>query len=550
MKILLKSTLILYFILIVFGCKEKQSADLLVFNAQIQTVDSALNTHTAMVISDGTIQALGTEQELRELWNVKSEYDANEHYIYPGFHDAHCHFYGYGLMQIQYADLTQTLSFEEVMEVTRNHAEELPQDDWILARGWDQNDWEIKEMPTNEILNTFFPDRAVLLIRIDGHAAIANDYLLKQAGFSVETNIQGGQLLQANGKLTGVLLDNAADSLKHMIPEASEELIRQSLLRAQKDCFAVGLTALTDAGLKDRTISIIEEMMGDEELWMRMDVMLSNHKATLDNWLPNGIYRTDYLRIGSVKVYADGALGSRGACLLHDYHDRPGHRGLMIHHLKELESVCKQAYDAGFQVNAHAIGDSAARVVLNTYSKYLQNDNDRRWRMEHAQVIHPDDFHYFGDYNIIPAVNTTHATSDMNWAEDRLGPHRIKFAYAYQKLLQENQWLTNGSDFPIEGINPLDGFYAGIKRQDHKGFPEGGFQMENAWSREEALKAMTIWAAKGSFEENYRGSLEVGKYADFVVLDTDLLDEKSDILKAKVIATYINGMPMYINENK
>jgi predicted amidohydrolase YtcJ len=524
----------------------KEEADLLISRARIYTVDSAFHVYEAMAVRAGKILELGSDVDLKKKYKAKVYQEFNGSPIYPGFIDAHCHFYGYGLARERYADLVGTKSFEEVLQRVREYAETHPEQSWILGRGWDQNDWEKEEFPDNTRLNELFPAIPVLLIRIDGHAVLVNDKALELAGFSTETKISGGDLLQKDGKLTGVVLDNAADSLKALVPEADEALIRKALLRAQDDCFAVGLTAVVDAGLSNRLVHQIDEMQQEGSLKMRMDVMLNPSQKNFDEFVQKDIYKTDRLIVKSVKLYADGALGSRGACLLEPYSDDIHNHGFLIHNPQYYDSVCHLIYDAGYQANTHAIGDSAVRTVLKTYAKYLGGKNDRRWRIEHAQVVNPADFHYFGDYSIIPAVNTTHATSDMYWAGERLGPERIKTAYAYHQLLEENGWLTNGSDFPVESINPLFGFYAAVARKDQKGWPEQGFQAENRLSREEALKAMTIWAAKGSFVERERGSLEPGKFADFVVLQRDIMKiPEEELFKTTVLMTFINGELVY-----
>jgi len=274
--------------------------------------------------------------------------------------------------------------------------------------------------------------------------------------------------------------------------------------------------------------------------------MLEPTKENFKNFITRGIYRTDRLSVRSIKLFADGALGSRGALLLEPYTDDPQSRGLQIEPAGYYRKICQKAWKYGYQVNTHCIGDAANRMILNVYGEVLKGKNDLRWRIEHAQVIHPSDFQKFAKFSIIPSVQTTHAVSDMSWAVNRLGAERMKYAYAYKMLLQQNGWLANGSDFPVEDINPLQGFYAAVARKNPAGQPAGGFQMENALTREEALRAMTIWAARAAFEESSRGSLESGKWADFVVLDTDLMRAPLEkIPEAKVFSTWIGGVAVY-----
>ncbi len=525
-----------------YSCTKQEVVDLIIYDAKIYSVDSSFSIYESMAIRDGKVIALGSDEVIKLRYYAANTQFMSGASIYPGFIDAHCHFYGYGLSRERYADLVGTKSFEDVITKLKEYRKQHPNQEWILGRGWDQNDWEEQSFPTNEILNELFPDTPVLLIRIDGHAVLVNDKALELAGYDEQTIISGGDLIKLDNKLTGVLLDNAADALKGMVPKPNKQLISKSLLQAQEDCFAVGITGVVDAGLSYRLVQQIDSMQKEGVLKMRMNVMLNPSKKNFDLYVNSGIYKTDYLIINSVKLYADGALGSRGACLLEPYSDDIHNHGFLIESVEYYDSLCNIIYSNGFQANTHAIGDSAVRMVLKTYAKYLKGNNDRRWRIEHSQVVNPDDFHYFGAYSIIPAVNTTHATSDMYWAGDRLGQDRVKTAYAYHQLLEQNGWLTNGSDFPVESINPIYGFYAAVARKDLNGIPEEGFQPKNKMSRVEALKAMTIWAAMGSFLEKERGSLEAGKFADFVVLDRDIMEvTESEIVDTKVNLTFING---------
>lgn len=274
--------------------------------------------------------------------------------------------------------------------------------------------------------------------------------------------------------------------------------------------------------------------------------MLSDEKTNYDYAAKNGMIKTDRLNVRSFKVYGDGALGSRGACLLQPYNDKPGHYGFLLSSPAHFDSVAKWISDNRWQMCTHAIGDSGNRTILNTYARYLEGKNDLRWRIEHAQVVNQNDFNLFGNYSIIPSIQPTHATSDMYWAGDRLGAERVKGAYAYKQLLQQNGWLPLGTDFPVEDISTFKTFYAAVVRKDAKGWPAGGYQVENALSREEALRGMTIWAAKSNFEENEKGSLEKGKFADFVILDADIMKEAPEkLLSAKVLKTFLNGEKVY-----
>ncbi|MGQ0738844.1 MAG: amidohydrolase [Bacteroidota bacterium] len=524
--------------------KGKEKADLLVYNATIYTVDSAFSTAEAMLIKDGKILATGTEIELEKNYEIKEKLDAGGKFIYPGFIDAHAHFVGYGL-SLQRVNLTGTGSWDEVVEKVKAFAAANP-DGWITGRGWDQNDWEIKAMPTNEKLNELFPDRPILITRIDGHAAVANQKALDLAGIQVGDTLTGGEVEEMEGTLTGLLIDNAVDLVSAKIPAATEEQLRKALQAAEKNCFAVGLTTIDDCGLGYTHVDAIKKMQERGGLKMRLYIMLSDEKANYDYAEKNGMIKTDRLHVRSFKVYGDGALGSRGACLLEPYSDKPGHSGFLLSKAQHFDSVANWMSNKGWQMCTHAIGDSGNREVLNIYAKYLKGKNDLRWRIEHAQVVNQNDFNLFGINSVIPSVQPTHATSDMYWAGDRLGSERVKGAYAYNQLLQQNGWVPLGTDFPVEDISPFKTFFAAVIRKDAKGFPNGGYQMENALSREEAIRGMTIWAARSNFEEREKGSLEKGKFADFIILNKDLMKTAADeIMQTVVLKTFLGGEKVY-----
>jgi hypothetical protein len=462
-------------------------------------------------------------------------------YVYPGFHDAHCHFLSYGLSQLQRADLVGTSSFDEVLEILQVHAASNTSE-WIEGRGWDQNDWAVKEFPDRSALDQLFPDRPVILTRIDGHAALVNGEALRRARITADTKITGGEVILSEGIPTGMLIDNAIEPVTEAIPEPDSEMLSAALLKAQSDCFAVGLSSVMDAGLEISRIELIDSLQKEGELKMKINAMLTPMDSAYLDFMKTGHYKTDRLHVNSVKLYADGALGSRGACMIEPYTDDPENYGLIMHPQSYYREVIEHAYKYNYQVNTHAIGDSGNRFTLDLYAEYLKGPNDRRWRVEHAQIIHPEDFKKFKDYNIIPSIQATHATSDMYWAGDRVGADRLKGAYAYKQLLATNKWLPNGTDFPIENISPIYTFYASVVRKDLEGIPEGGFQMENALSREEALRSITIWAAKGSFEEHEKGSVEAGKAADLVILDQDIMTaDPSSIPSTNVLYTLIDG---------
>jgi predicted amidohydrolase YtcJ len=521
-----------------------QKADLLVYNATIYTVDSSFSVVEAMVIADGKILATGSKEALQKEYEVKDSLDAGGKFIYPGFIDAHAHFTGYG-NSLQRVNLTGTTSWEEVIEKTKAF-DSTNKDGWLLGRGWDQNDWTEKEFPTNEKLNELFPDRPVLLTRIDGHAAIANQKALNLAGIKSGDTLTGGEIQEMEGTLTGLLIDNAIDRVSAKIPVITDEQFKKVLQAAEQNCFAVGLTTIDDCGLSAEAVEGIKKLQANGDLKMRLYVMLSDEPANYAYAEKNGMIKTDRLNVRSFKVYGDGALGSRGACLLQPYSDKPGHYGFLLSRPEHFDSVANWIVAKGWQMCTHAIGDSGNRTILNVYAKYLKGRNDQRWRIEHAQVVNPNDFNLFGTNSIIPSVQPTHATSDMYWAGDRLGTERVKGAYAYKQLLDQNGWIPLGTDFPVEDISPFKTFFAAVVRKDAKNWPADGYQMENALSREQALRGMTIWAAKANFEEGEKGSLEKGKFADFIILDEDIMKtDPGKLLGVNVLKTFLGGEKVY-----
>jgi len=539
-----KIFLYVWFYCLLISCSSNTKIDLLVYNATIYTVDSSFSSAQSIAIDKGKILEVGKTADLKSKYDAAENLDAKGKFIYPGFIDAHAHFMGYG-NSLQRVDLTGTNSWDEVIQRTKQFAAENPAG-WLLGRGWDQNDWPVKNFPSNEKLNELFPDRPVLLTRVDGHAAIANQKALDIAGVKVGDKLTGGDIETKNGKLTGILVDNAVDLASAKIPGQSAAETKKALLDAQRNCFAVGLTTINDCGLDYETVLFIDSIQKTGDLKMRIYAMLSDASKNFDFAFAKGKIKTDHLHVCAFKVYADGALGSRGACLLEPYHDRPGWYGFLLSPRLHFDSVAKIIHEKGWQMCTHAIGDSGNRTILTVYGKYLKGKNDLRWKIEHAQVVNQNDFKLFGDYSIIPSVQPTHATSDMYWAGDRLGPERVKGAYAYKQLLDQNGWMALGTDFPVEDISPLKTFYAAVVRKDAKGWPDGGYQMENALSRDETLRGMTIWAARSNFEENEKGSLEKGKFADFVILDADLMKEPAEkLLQVKVLKTFLGGEKVY-----
>jgi len=517
-----KTTILWVCIIALAACKKKETVDLIVTNANIYTVDSSFSKAASIAIKDGAFVAVSSVNDLQEKYTAQKVLDAAGKTMVPGLIDAHCHFYGLGMTQ-QVVNLRGTTSYKEILEKVNAFQKERPSE-FILGRGWDQNDWKEKAFPTKRALDTLFPDTPVALERVDGHAYLVNQKALDMASITNKTKVSGGQvILGAHGEPTGVLVDAPMAMVDAVIPQPSAATKIQALKDAEDLCLDYGLTTVNDAGLNRSVIELIDSLQQAGELKIRVYAMVSNNEENLNYYLDKGILKTDRLNVRSVKVYGDGALGSRGAALKTPYSDQPGHFGAMITPTDEMGALAERIAATDYQMNTHAIGDSANIVVLRAYKKVLQNQTDRRWKVEHAQVISSQDFDYFGN-NIIPSVQPTHATSDMYWAEDRLGEERVQGAYAFKTLLDKAGLVALGTDFPVEKVNPFLTFYAAVARQDLEAYPEGGFQMKDALTREETLKGMTIWAAYSNFEEDEKGSIEVGKKADFVLLSDNIME--------------------------
>jgi len=542
----MKKLLLLLIVASIFSCEKKLQVDAIVINANVYTVNKTFDKAEAIAIKDGKFLEVGTTPQIQDTYSSDNVIDAQGQTVVPGLIDAHCHFLNLGIVSREVL-LAGTTSFDEVVnriiDFSNAHHPK-----YIKGRGWDQNDWEVKEFPDNRLLNKLYPDTPIAITRIDGHAILCNQAALDLGHVTVNSKIDGGEVVVKDGKLTGVLVDNAESLVMDHWPKPSRPEIAKALLAAQKQCVDLGLTTVDDAGLSKEEIEIIDSLQSSGNLKIRIYAMVSASKDNLDYYLNKGIYKTDRLNVRSFKFYADGALGSRGALLRKPYTDKPDTYGLSVMSYETISSGAKRIANSEFQMNTHAIGDSANHLVLKVYKEALQGQMDRRWRVEHAQVISPEDFKYFDD--IIPSIQPTHATSDMYWAEDRLGPERIKGAYAYKDLLKVNGRVALGTDFPVEEVSPFLTFYAAVARQDLKQYPKGGFQIENALTREKTLKGMTIWAAYANFEEMEKGSIEGGKFADFVILDKDIMQVSiEEVPNTKVVKTFINGKVVFDQNN-
>lgn len=548
-NLLMKTPILILFLNILFAaCQNKIEVDYIVYNANIYTIDAAFSKKDAMAVKDGKVVATGNSNNLFNIYDAPEKIDLKGKTVLPGLYDAHTHFYYYAL-GLKEVDLVGTKSFNEVIQRVKSFSEN-NKTVWIKGRGWDQNDWRVKEFPVKDSLDKLFPDVPVFLARIDGHAALANQKALDMAGVNADATIEGGifETKLVNGKkvLTGLLVDNAVDFVSKHIPEPSHQEKMETLMQAQKNCFEVGLTSVAEAGITKNIVQYLDSIQSSGHLKMKIYAMLTPTAENFEYYLKNGPVFKDKLTVNSFKVYADGALGSRGACLLNPYKDKKNEIGFLLSHPDTLRALAEKIGASKFQMNTHCIGDSANRYILNLYNKVLGNTTDRRWRIEHAQVINESDFIKFSQNKIIPSVQPTHATSDMYWVYDRIGKERTSNAYAYKKLIEYADLIAGGSDFPVEGINPFRGIYAAVVRQDLKRIPANGFEPGNKITREQAIKSFTIWAAFAGFEEKIKGSLEPGKAADFIVIDKDIMNcNEYEIPYIKVLKTYSDGKQVY-----
>ena len=522
------------------GCTNNK-ADLIIINSKIYTANKSNEVAKSIAVRKGKIIDIDSIN-LDNKYEAKEILDANEKTILPGLIDSHCHFYNLGLDQ-QVVDLRGTTSFEEIIERLKVY-DLNNESNVILGRGWDQNDWEIKQFPVNTQLNSIFKNKLVVLERIDGHAYIVNDNALKLAGIDENTLVRGGLVLLKNNKPTGVLIDAPMSMVDKVLPEKTTKEKVNALKEAEEISFSYGLTTVDDAGLGMEIIDLIDSLHKTNELKIKIYAMVSVSKTNIQKLKKSGKIKTPKLNVRSFKVYGDGALGSRGAALKKPYCDDPHNYGFLRTDIKDLKYYANEIANMGFQMNTHAIGDSTVSVLLKEYQKVLNDIDDPRWRIEHSQVVDLNEFNLYND-KILPSVQPTHATSDMYWAYDRLG-ERIEGAYAFKDLLSSSKRIALGTDFPVERVNPFHTFYSSIERKDLSGYPANGFQIENALSREETLKGMTIWGAYFNFEENEKGSIEKGKSADFIIIDQNIMEiEAAKIPNTKVLKTFVDGELVY-----
>jgi predicted amidohydrolase YtcJ len=525
------------------GCRSTPEYDHVLANARVAQFDgdaiSFVNLHLAL--RDGRIAELIPATEALPL--ASDSTDLTGTFVYPGLVDAHAHFMALG-QALETVDLVGTRSWAECVERVRQYLADHPEVAVVRGRGWDQNDWTLGEWPTSAELDAL-SDKAIVLSRIDGHAVVCNQIALKQSGINAATRIEGGEIITAAGKPTGVLVDNA-ETLLRIAEPSREEKIRY-LQAAERWCIDLGLTGVQDAGLATGDIMLIDSLQQAGGLRMPLYIMVSESPEALDHWLKRGPLQTDWLSVRSFKFYSDGALGSRGALLRAPYSDRHDHFGLALRDQSYLRTAAARIANAGWQMNTHAIGDSANHLVLSIYREALgakTAKTDLRWRVEHAQVVSPEDRKEFGgSLGMVPSVQPTHATSDMDWAPDRLGADRMPHAYAYRSLREANGgWIPLGTDFPIEHPNPMYTILAATARRALDGHPAGGFQTDEALTLDQTILGMTRDAARASFREGQAGEIRVGNWADFTIFDTNLSEiEPMNLPKTQALQVWIHG---------
>jgi len=504
---------------------------------------------------DGRVLDLGEAAALLAKYPQAARVDASGKTVIPGLIDAHGHVMGLGFALMR-ADLTGTRSKQEVLDRLRGYAAQLPEGAWLLGGGWDQNDWPEKAFPTAADLDAAFPDRPVWLERVDGHAGWANSAALRavvaKAGKPLDGDWQpaGGRIERAAGQPTGVFVDGAMALVYEVVPPADDATREQAAAKAFDAAVRHGLTGVHDMGVSREDLALFKRFADAGKLPLRVDAYADGDGNALADLCANGLYRHPggRLQMRGVKLYIDGALGSRGAAMLADYSDDHGNHGLLVTDPASYEAAVRKAHGCGVQVATHAIGDRGNRIVLDTYARVLGDaaGSDHRWRIEHSQIVALEDIPRFAKLGVIASMQPTHATSDMPWAEDRVGPQRILGAYAWQRFLHSGARLALGSDFPVESVDPRLGLYAAVTRQDREGQPPGGWQPEQRLSAAEAVRGFTADAAWAGRDEKEVGQLAPGLRADFVILDEDpLAVPAAQLDDLHIRSTWVDGKPVY-----
>jgi predicted amidohydrolase YtcJ len=527
------------------ACYKGKSVDLIIHNAKVHTLVDNAEIAEAIAIKDGKIVEVGPERQILNKYSSDEEIDAEGKDVYPGFTDAHGHILSYA-KQLLSADLVGSKSMDEVL-VRLEKYQSKNKRKFIVGRGWDQSLWGTTEFPTNEQLNELFPTIPVCLIRIDGHALLANDACLRLAKITADTKIEGGIIHLKDGKCSGLLVDNAMNPVYALIPDFPKNEIINAISDIQDELFQFGITGVHEAGIENKDIALFKEMIDKHDFDLNLYAMLMPSKENIAFARKNGIYTYKNMLIRSFKVMGDGALGSRGALLKQPYSDQHDHHGVLTTSIEDMKRIASICEETGYQMNTHAIGDSTNKILLDLYERIFEVNKDHRWRIEHAQVIDPKDFELFSKYAVFPSVQPTHAVSDQRWAEQRLGRKRMIGAYAYKSLLSQFGMLAIGTDFPIELTDPFLTIHAAVQRTNIDNIPSGGFYSKEALTIEECIKGMTSWAAFASFQENELGTLEKDKDATLVIFENPV---SSQVEFQPNFASYvfIKGKKVYSTE--
>jgi len=548
-----KMLYLLIFGVVAFGCA-KENADRIFINASIYTLNPANETANSIAVKNGRILFVGAEEKSYEYSNENTEIiDLKGATLIPGLADAHAHINGTGQL-LQTLNFHGTTSSSEIIAMVRSAASRTPPGEWIEGYGWDENDWQEKKFPTSELLDKVAPNNPVVFSRVDGHAYWVNQKVLDLAGITPATpDPDGGRIVRLPGsnKPSGILIDNAKSPINDIKSKPTYDLKKRRIVQALSYSLKLGLTTIHDAGSDSDEIKIYKELALEGKLNPRVYVMLNDDEKLKEKYFKVGPQIglfDNHLTIRTIKLYVDGALGSRGALLLEPYSDDPENSGLSVTPESDIRIRFAEGIKHGFQMATHAIGDSGNHLILDIVEENLEGElqNDHRSRVEHAQIISLDDIQRFNRLGVIPSMQPTHSTSDMYWAEDRIGSERIKGAYAWRKLLDAGVVIPGGSDSPVESLNPLWGIYAAVTRQDHESYPEGGWQPEERMTMVEAVKMFSAWPAYASFEEDIKGTIEVGKLADFTILSKDIFKvDPSVLLETEVLMTVVGGEILY-----
>ena len=558
MNKLIKYFSILLNVIVVFSCSTIEDADLVITGGKVATIDKDFSFAEAVAVKDGKIIFVGSDEDVK--WYIDKGTDhieLNGGLVLPGLIDAHGHLTGYG-ESLEYIDLVGTNSYDEILDLVKEKLNSVNPGDWIRGRGWDQNDWEKLVFPQHNRLSEISPNNPVVLTRIDGHALLANAKAMKMAGINKSTkDPSGGKILRdKHGNPTGVFIDNAEQLITDHIPAFSKDEIRRIIKNGAHHLTQYGITGIHDAGISISRISDYKFLIDNGYMPIRINAMLSDTSAVLDDNFLNehkiNSYGDDFLRVKSIKLYADGALGSRGAALAEPYSDDPNNKGLILTDSLYMLQITKVALENDFQVCTHAIGDGGIRTVLNIYETALSTNpkQDHRFRIEHSQIVNLDDVERYAELGVIPAMQPQHAISDMPWVEDRIGIDRMNGAYAWRSFIDAGLIIPCGSDVPVEVPDPLIGIYNAITRQDENRFPQGGWISEQKMTIEEAVKGYTIWPAQSAFQEGVLGSIELSKCADFTILNTNIFEiEPIQILDTEILYTIVAGDIQYKSPN-